>query len=166
MATQYFTPLTSKQKPYIKALAEGKSKIEAKRIARYADSISTHQIEQSPSVKAALARLVRQHVPAHKLSRRIAEGVDAMKTISVEMKVTEEEGKPKISTTQIEVPDLRERREYIKLVGEWGYDMGNDKNPSLTLNNQTNINMPVVNVNFADAPPKALNGNSDNGSSA
>jgi hypothetical protein len=169
MASTEFNTPTVRKRLYMQQLPDviaGKiSRRQAAQRAGFSDTTAISRIE-TPQLKAQFSRLMRRFVPMHKIAQRVSEGVDATKTIGVEMKATEEGGKPKISTTQIEVPDFRERREYIKLVGEWGYDMvGDDKTSGFTLNNQTNINMPVVNVNFADAPrAKELNGNSDDGS--
>lgn len=87
------------------------SKREAKNLAGYAISTSTYSVENS-SVKAALARLIRQAVPAHVLVKRIAEGVSAEET-----KFFQKEG---IVTDQRNVIAWSERREYLKLATEYG----------------------------------------------
>lgn len=97
---------------------DGKSKEEAKRIAQYSATTSTSTIEKSPQIKAAFARLVRRSIPAHKLAQRLAEGVDATKSIVVTS------GK---ESSISEVVDFRERREYVKLAAEFGGYVEKDK---------------------------------------
>ena len=111
MATSDFTKLNPRKLKYIEARARGLSKREAKNLAGYATSTSAYSVENS-SVKTALARLIRQAVPAHVLVKRIAEGVSAEET-----KFFQKEG---IVTDQRNVIAWSERREYLKLATEYG----------------------------------------------
>jgi hypothetical protein len=108
MASQYFTALTTKQKAYRDNVLAGMSKREAKRLAGYAESSESSKIE-TPQLKAQFARLVRQSIPAHHIAKRLAEGVDATKTIACG-----EDG------ATMEVTDFRERREYVKIAAQFG----------------------------------------------
>ena len=126
MAAPTFTALTHKKRKYMEAVVAGKTKQEAKRIAGYCATTSTSVIETT-SVKAAFSRLVRQYVPAHKLAQRVAEGVDATKTIVVMG------GKNEPATTQ-EIADFKERREYAKLAAEFGgYVEPDGKSPDVSV---------------------------------
>ncbi len=111
MASGDFTPLRPKQRKYLEGRAQGMTKEQAKRFAQYADSTSTASIE-SPSVKAAFARIVRRAASARKLALRIAEGVDATET-----KFFEHEG---VVTASRDVIAWGERRKYIRLAAEYG----------------------------------------------
>ena len=110
MASASFTVLNQRKRKYLEGRTNGLTKTEAKRLAGYAESTDPCKIENT-SVKAAFSRLVRQYIPAHKLAARIAEGVDATKTIIV--------GSGEKAEGQ-EVADFRERREYVKLAAEYG----------------------------------------------
>jgi len=110
VASGDFTPLRPKQRKYLEGRSQGMTKEQAKRFAQYADSTSTASIE-SPSVKAAFARIVRRAVPAHKLAQRIAEGVDAKKTIFFQHQGVVKESRDLIAWS--------ERREYVKLAVSW-----------------------------------------------
>ena len=111
MSTPDFTKLNLRKQRYIDGRSQGLSKREAKNLAGYAASTSTYSVENS-SVKAALARLIKQAVPAHVMVRRIAEGVSAYET-----KFFQKEG---IVTDQRDVVAWSERREYLKLAAEYG----------------------------------------------
>jgi hypothetical protein len=111
MSTPDFTRLNQRKQKYIDGRSQGLSKREAKSLAGYAASTSTYSVENS-SVKAALARLIKQAVPAHVMVRRIAEGVSAYET-----KFFQKEG---IVTDQRDVVAWSERREYLKLAAEYG----------------------------------------------
>src|SRR5580698_4256582 len=102
MATPDFTKLNIRKQRYIDGRSQGLSKREAKNLAGYAASTSSYSVENS-SVKAALARLIKQAVPAHVMVRRIAEGVSAYET-----KFFQKEG---IVTDQRDVVAWSERRE-------------------------------------------------------
>jgi hypothetical protein len=95
----------------MEAVLQGKSKLEAKRIAQYAESTSSYSIENT-TIKAAFARLVRRAAPAHKLAQRIAEGIDATRENVII-------AKGEVIDTQV-LPDFRERREYVKLAAQYG----------------------------------------------
>jgi hypothetical protein len=111
MSTPDFTKFNPRKQRYIDGRSQGLSKREAKNLAGYAASTSTYSVENS-SVKAALARLIKQAVPAHVMVRRIAEGVSAYET-----KFFQKEG---IVTDQRDVVAWSERREYLKLAAEYG----------------------------------------------
>jgi hypothetical protein len=111
MSTPDFTKFNPRKQRYIDGRSQGLSKREAKNLAGYAASTSTYSVENS-SVKAALARLIKQAVPAHVMVRRIAEGVSACET-----KFFQKEG---IVTDQRDVVAWSERREYLKLAAEYG----------------------------------------------
>jgi phage terminase small subunit len=111
MVISGFTGLTNKQRLYAQSVAQGKSKQEAKRIAGYSATTSTTLIE-SPSVKAAFSRLVRQFTPAHVLARVIAEGVEAHET-----KFFQHEGKV---TDSKDVIAWGPRATFAKLAAEYG----------------------------------------------
>lgn len=111
MVISGFTGLTNKQRLYAQSVAQGKSKQEAKRIAGYSATTSTTLIE-SPSVKAAFSRLVRQFTPAHVLARAIAEGVQAHET-----KFFQHEGKV---TDSKDVIAWGPRATFAKLAAEYG----------------------------------------------
>lgn len=106
-----FNTLTPRKRLYLKAVTEGKSKAEAKRIAQYSPNYSPSQIE-TPQLKAQFARLVRQFAPAHKIAQVIADGLDAKET-----KFFQHEGK--VVETH-DVINYAERRQYAKLAGEFG----------------------------------------------
>jgi hypothetical protein len=139
MATGNFTVLQPRQREYIKARADGKSRSEAKRIAQYAESTQPRHIENS-SVKAAFARIVRRAAPADKLAKRIEEGLDATRTVIV--------GKGE-SSEAVEAVDFRERREYVKLAAEFGQYV----EPEAKSQNQVPIE---VNIKFIGAGRPAL----------
>ena len=143
--TQYFTTLRPKQRKYLDGLAQGMTKEQAKRFAQYADSTSTASIE-TPSVKAAFARLVRRAVPAHKLAQRVAEGVDATKSSYVSTK----DGVQTFTD-----PDMRERREYLKLAAEWGEYVAKDAPATQVGVSFQMINgvVPLVNGEVKENPP-------------
>jgi hypothetical protein len=111
MATSDFTKLNYRKRKYIDARSRGLSKRQAKNLAGYAASTSSYSVENS-SVKAALARLIRQAVPAHVIVQRIAEGVSAEET-----KFFQKEGKV---MDERNVVAWTERREYLKLAAEYG----------------------------------------------
>ncbi|MGB8989260.1 MAG: hypothetical protein WCC37_21865 [Candidatus Sulfotelmatobacter sp.] len=111
MATTDFTKLQPRQKKYLEGRTQGMTKREAKRYAQYAESTSPARIENQ-SVRAAFARLIKQAVPAHLLTKRIAEGVSAHET-----KFFQKEG---VVTDQRDVVAWSERREYLKLAAEYG----------------------------------------------
>jgi len=106
-----FTKLNDRKRMYLRGRAEGMSRTEALRFAQYSANTRPSDVE-NPSVKAALARLMRQAVPLHVLVKRIAEGVSAEET-----KFFQKEG---IVTDQRNVIAWSERREYLKLATEYG----------------------------------------------
>jgi hypothetical protein len=120
MATSDFTKLNHRKRKYIDARSQGLSKRQAKNIAGYAASTSSYSVENS-SVKAALARLIRQAVPAHVIVQRIAEGMSAEET-----KFFQKEGRV---MDERNVVAWSERREYLKLAAEYGLyvEPDNDK---------------------------------------
>src|SRR5271169_5062331 len=106
-----FTKMNDRKRMYLRGRAEGMSRTEALRFAQYSANTRPSDVE-NPSVKAALARLMRQAVPLHVLVKRIAEGVSAEET-----KFFQKEG---IVTDQRKVIAWSERREYLKLAAECG----------------------------------------------
>ncbi|MGC2493685.1 hypothetical protein [Candidatus Binatus sp.] len=106
-----FTKLTFRQRVYRDAVLSGKSKTEAKRIAKYAESSNIARIE-TPSLKAAFSRMIRQYVPAHVLGKTIAEGVQACET-----KFFQHEGKV---TDSRDVIAWGPRATFAKLAAEYG----------------------------------------------
>jgi hypothetical protein len=139
MATSDFTKLNPRKVKYIEARSQGLSKREAKNLAGYAASTSSYSVENS-SVKAALARLIRQAVPAHLLVRRIAEGVSAEET-----KFFQKEG---IVTDQRNVIAWSERREYLKLAAEYGRYVEAKAEES----GQSNASVGIVLINGVTRP--------------
>jgi hypothetical protein len=111
MATSNFTVLNDRKRKYLEARVQGLGKMEAKRIAGYAETTMPSTIENS-SVKAAFSRLVRQYVPAHHLAKRIAEGLDAMET-----KFFQHEGRV---TDSKDLINWTARHNYAKLAAEFG----------------------------------------------
>lgn len=87
------------------------SKRQAARNAGFADSTSISRIE-TPTLKAQFSKLLRQHIPAHKIAQRIAEGLDAQET-----KFFQFEGR--VSDSR-DVINYAERRQYAKLAAEFG----------------------------------------------
>jgi phage terminase small subunit len=111
MASHYFAPLNARKRKYLEGVTRGLSKTEAKRLAGYSESTQPCKIE-TPQLKAQFARLIRQHVPAHVLAKRIAEGVDAKET-----KFFQFEGKV---TDQRDVVAWGPRATFAKIAAEWG----------------------------------------------
>ncbi len=111
MGSPDFTKLQPKQRLYIQHVVAGKSKAEAKRLAGYAANSNTARIE-TPSIKAAFSRLVRQYVPAHVLAAKVAEGLEAQET-----KFFQFEGRV---TDSKEVINWTARHNYAKLAAEFG----------------------------------------------
>jgi hypothetical protein len=111
MAASDFNGLNHRQRLYAQEVALGKPKLEAKRIAGYCESYSTTRLE-TPSVKAAFSKIVRQYTPAHVLARVIAEGVEAHET-----KFFQHEGK--VTDTK-DVIAWGPRATFAKLAAEYG----------------------------------------------
>jgi hypothetical protein len=106
-----FTAITLKQRKYIEGVTSGLSRTEAKRAAQYAECVRPNQVE-TPQVKAAFARLVRQYTPAHVLAKTIAEGVQAHET-----KFFQHEG---VVTDTRDVIAWGPRATFAKLAAEYG----------------------------------------------
>lgn len=102
--------LNDRARKYIEGLAQGMTKLEAKRFAQYAETTSSYTIE-TKDVKAAFAKLVRRACPAHKLSQKIAEGLEATETKFFQVKD---------QIIEREVVNLAERRQYLKMAVEYG----------------------------------------------
>lgn len=120
MSTQAVTkksgPLSAlqpRQRKYLDGISKGLTKREAALAAGYAESTanSASHIE-TPDVKAAFQRLMRQYAPAHKIAKRITEGLDAMET-----KFFQKEG---IVTDSRDVINWSERRQYAQLAADLG----------------------------------------------
>ena len=118
MATTDFTKLTDKKRTYMQAVLSGKTKKEARDIAKYSESTRSSQIE-SPRVKAAFAQLLRRHIPAHVLAKRVAEGVNATET-----KFFAHEGRV---VDQREVVAWGPRKAFAEIAAEWGGYVEKDK---------------------------------------
>ncbi len=112
MASPYFSSIkTAKQRAYLDNLTKGLSRTEAKRLAGYSETTKPGQIE-TPQLKAQFGRLIRQHVPAHVLARRIAEGLEAKET-----KFFQSEG---VVTDSRDVIAWGERRAYAEMAAKFG----------------------------------------------
>jgi len=98
---------------YIDALSRGMSKRDALDYAGYSKNSAAARIENQ-SVKSAIARVVRQRAPAHKIAARIAEGLDATET-----KFFQKDGK---ITDTAECVNYGERRAYAELAARLGYE--------------------------------------------
>lgn len=100
-------PISERQRKYIKGLAKGQTKKQAKIDAGYA--LGTHV--ESPHVRAAFQSLIRRNIDSNKIAQRIAEGLDAQET-----KFFQYKGKLKTRN----VIAWGERREYAKIATEYG----------------------------------------------
>jgi len=121
--------LDIRQQKYVENRAAGMNKYRAGLAAGYSTHMAraaTAKIER-PEVREALKKLLRQFVSAHKLAQRIAEGLDAMETKIVTYKGA--------ITDTIDLVNYTERREYIKLILEYGYSVTDgDHAPGQTTN--------------------------------
>lgn len=91
---------------------------------------------ETVQLKAQFAKLARRFAPAHKIAQRLAEGMDATRPEVTESEAVVE-GKKIKQQTITELPDMKERREYIKLAAEWGGYVDKSKGDS------TNVGVSV-----------------------
>jgi|SRR5580692_8664918 hypothetical protein len=141
MQTSDFRKVTPKKRNYLDQLPDvvsGKlTKRQAARKAGFADSTSISRIE-TPSLKAAFSRLMRQHVPAHVLVKRVAEGLAAEET-----KFFQHEG---VVTDSKQVIAWSERRQYAQIAAEWGgyveKDKGSETNVAVGFSLYNNVTLP------------------------
>lgn len=102
--------LNVKQAKYVEGVVSGKTKLDAALTAGYSESTAraaTAAIE-SPNVRAAFQRLMRQVIPPGRIVKVVGEGLEAFKSW------TDGEGETHIET------DYRERREYAKMAATLG----------------------------------------------
>lgn len=125
-----FTKLKPRQRRYIEEVAKGKTRHQALIAAGYSPTNRACNVETS-SVKAALSRLVRQAIPAHKLAQVIADGIEATET-----KFFQEKG---IVTDEREVIAWSERREYAKLAAEFGNYVEHEKQTTPSIGIQVTV---------------------------
>lgn len=125
-----FTKLKPRQRRYIEEVAKGKTRHQALIAAGYSPTNRACNVETS-TVKAALSRLVRQAIPAHKLAQVIADGIEATET-----KFFQEKG---VVTDQRDVIAWSERREYAKLAAEFGQYVEEDKKSVPTIGIQVTV---------------------------
>jgi len=106
--------LDPRQRKYLEHRAKGKTKLDSALAAGY----SLHMARaaavkvEKPEVKEAFARLVRQYVPAHRIAKRLQEGLDAMET-----KFFQKDG---AVTDSRDVVNFAERRAYAELAANIG----------------------------------------------
>lgn len=93
--------LSKSKKAYVKARLAGKTKKDAALEAGYSESValSAKAHIETDDVRAAFQKLIQATIPASKIVQRLNEGLDA-----------------KIK----DVPDIRERREHLKLAAQYG----------------------------------------------
>lgn len=106
--------LSPRKRKYVKARASGKTKKDSALAAGYSEEtakkVKSHI--ETPEVRAAFQKLIRKHIPASKVVKRIQEGMDAMET-----KFFQKDG---IVTDSRDVISYSERRAYAELVAEYG----------------------------------------------
>src|SRR6267143_6520511 len=75
-------PLSKRKQKYIEGVADGKSKFEAAIAAGYSEStaLSAKAHIETPDVRAAFSKLIRERIPARRIVARISEGLDAKET--------------------------------------------------------------------------------------
>ena len=103
--------LTDKQIRYLSARAEGKSKVEAKKLAGYPKEARPSTIEQSPALRSALnVALEREGITDESLAKKLKSGLESEKLLyaTFEGKITD--FKP--------VPDNENQRHYLKTILE------------------------------------------------
>ena len=103
--------LTDKQIRYLAARSEGKSKIEAKKLAGYPKEARPSTIEHSPSLRSALNVALERHgVTDENLADKMQKGLNSEKLLyaTFEGKITD--FKP--------VPDNENQRHYLKTILE------------------------------------------------
>jgi hypothetical protein len=106
--------LPDKKRRYVEARLKGKSKRQAVVAAGYAPGSATagKKLEAQPDVRAAFSALIRETVPAERIAKAIAEGIEAKET-----KFFAHEG---MVTDQRDVVAWSERRQYTQLAAEYG----------------------------------------------
>jgi phage terminase small subunit len=114
MSSDPLKALDPRQRKYLENRAKGLNKTNAALKAGYSPDMARNaavKIEK-PEVKDAFAKLIRQYVPAHRIAKRIQEGLDACET-----KFFQKDG---VVTDSKDVIAWSERREYAKLAAEFG----------------------------------------------
>ncbi len=115
--TQKPDPLESldvRERRYVEGRLKGKSKRQSALAAGYSESMADNAgiAIENPDVRRAFRELARQAVPAEKIVKRLAEGLDAMET-----KFFQEKGEV---TASRDVIAWGERREYLELAAKFG----------------------------------------------
>ena len=128
--------LPARKQLYVSGVARGLTKKQAAMDAGYswATARTPAQIE-TPDIKEAFAKLIRRRIPAHKISQRIAEGLDATDT-----KFFADKG---VVVDQREVIDWAQRRNYAQLAAEYGGYISGD---TPTVENNIGIKVTVEHI--------------------
>lgn len=127
----------AKKAAYLVGLASGKTRRQSALDAGYAWSTARNPGRniESPDVKEAFQKLIRRRIPAHKISQRIAEGLDATDT-----KFFADKG---VVVDQREVVDWAQRRNYAQLAAEYGGYISGD---TPTVENNIGIKVTVEHI--------------------
>lgn len=99
---------------YMQGRLDGKSKKQAALDAGFSKTMANHAADkiETPDVRAAFARLVREMIPPGQIAQVLSEGMAATET-----KFFTHEG---VVQDQREVPAWSERRQYAELAAEYG----------------------------------------------
>jgi hypothetical protein len=99
---------------YVQGRMEGKSKKQAALDAGFSETMANHAADkiETPDVREAFARLVREMIPPDQIAKTIADGMAATET-----KFFSHEG---VVQDKREVPAWSERRQYAELAAEYG----------------------------------------------
>lgn len=114
--------LGAKQQTYVKALAEGHSRNEAKALAGYSEATPSTNIEKQQDVAHCLKLLIRNRCPPERLARVVEEGLSATKS-----EFFTHQG---VVTDQRDTVAWAERRAYVELAAKLG-DMDPQDAPSI-----------------------------------
>src|SRR5262249_29865626 len=131
--------LSIKERRYLANRLTGKTKHDAAVDAGFSEAIAHNakaKIEDRPHVRAALEEAVRGAVPISKFLRRLSEGLDA-----TTVKAVAQDGQ---ITDYVEVADYGERRGYLQLIAELGFQVSDSKQPNVTVPIQINVNVRRV----------------------
>jgi phage terminase small subunit len=144
MSTDPLCNLSVRKRLYVQGLVDGKTKKQAAIDAGYSPSFARAagtNIE-TKDVQQAFRHLLRTRIPAHKIAKRIAEGLDA-----VETKFFQKDG---VVTDSKDVVAWSERRQYAELASEFGGYVARNQDVS-----QTNVGIKVI-VEHIGSPPNPV----------
>lgn len=135
--------LTARKRIYVKGIAAGLTKKQAALDAGYSVSVAEKAKShiETAELRDAFSRLIRLRIPAHKISARIAEGLDAMET-----KFFQKDG---LVTDSRDVINWAERRAYAQLATEFGgYSTG--ASSSATINAAVGVKVVIEHIHGAE----------------